>query len=321
MSAEAPTAASSADSDYAAAGDYKSGSNGRPQAMDSYFAFMQSAADKGHAKAQYAIARCYRSGGMIIKRNRSEARRYAQLSANQNYLPAIGDCYFYGYGVPTDTQIALSLYRVAADRDDPNGMQALADWYYRNDQYNQARQTAQRAASMNYFGGVFLVGYYAETGIGGPRDLPTAVEYYRRAIDLGSTQASVNLARIYLSDEKRDQAAAFRLMESAAKQNNCMAQREVALAWFEGRADPPSIVDIDEGVRWLRMAAEDDQTAQYELANIYLTGKISPTANKTVQPDLRKAVELFEMAAADGHTAAQAAVRQLRPSSKLIYVV
>jgi serine/threonine protein kinase len=155
------------------------------------FNYLHEAADAGDAYAKYCVAECYYFGKLVPK-DKTKALSYAQEAAalrnvmamdllgthyreQHDYESAIayfkqaialqyprsmanlGVMYVLGEGVPKDVPRALGLFKLAADRNDPEGL---------------------------YFYGMALI-----DGINGVRNHATGVEYVRRAAEAGYVMA------------------------------------------------------------------------------------------------------------------------------------
>ena len=89
------------------------------------------AADKGDAKAQFELARCY-ARGIGVQTDRAKAVQYMRQSADQGYTDAEAmPSYFYGrgWGVPRNVPTAVSWYRKAADQGNAVAQYAMGNFY------------------------------------------------------------------------------------------------------------------------------------------------------------------------------------------------
>lgn len=92
---------------------------GKDISQDFYEArrWFATAADNGHAEAQYRLGNCYARGQGVTEKNYNIAIKYYQMAANQNNADALftlGNCYAKGQGVPQDKDKAYSFYQRAA---------------------------------------------------------------------------------------------------------------------------------------------------------------------------------------------------------------
>lgn len=98
---------------------------------DQAFPLFQTAAQKGHRKAQYRLGLCY-DKGRGVKENDQQAFHWYGLSAAQGYAKAqyqLGRCYKKGEGTAKDISKAVSLFSKAAKQGNADGMYALGKCY------------------------------------------------------------------------------------------------------------------------------------------------------------------------------------------------
>ncbi len=95
------------------------------------FPLFQTAAQKGHKKAQYRLGLCY-DKGRGVKEDDKQAFYWYGLSANQGYAKAqyqLGRCYKKGEGTTKDITKAVALFSKAAKQDNADGLYALGKCY------------------------------------------------------------------------------------------------------------------------------------------------------------------------------------------------
>lgn len=144
---------------------------------------------------------------------------------------------------------------------------------------------------------LYLYGRVLAEGRGGPRDVQGAQEWLARAVEGGSSEAAVLLARIYLS-AKSDEAAkaAGGLLQQAAASGNAEGQYYLGLLQRSGRGiarDPAGSFKS-----FLASARQGYVESQYELARAYSRGEGVPQSNAEAQKWLTEA-------AGNGHVRAQ----------------
>jgi hypothetical protein len=91
----------------------------------------RSAAEKGHAPAQYYLGVCLEDGLGTVK-NEAEACHWYKLAADHGYADAefsLGTCYEYGCGVLKDLKEAIRLYRLAAQHLQADAQYSLGVCY------------------------------------------------------------------------------------------------------------------------------------------------------------------------------------------------
>jgi len=164
--------------------NYLNGKSGYPKDYNKAVHWFRKAADKGFAKAQNWLGRCYQEGWGVSK-NDSEAVKCFRKAADQGDASGqynLGYCYEHGNGVEQSYSKAVEWYRKSAD-------QGLA-WA----QYN--------------------LGYCYEHGKGVMSDRNKAIQWYRKAADQGHDDAKSALKRLESS------GSVTRIVRTDLKKNN-----------------------------------------------------------------------------------------------------
>ena len=98
-----------------------------------------------------------------------------------------------------------------------------------------------------------LAGCYREGGFGLVKSAKKAAKIYKRAVELGDTNAMNSLGIMYMTGEfKLDKKKAVQLFRMAADRGHATAQKNIGLAYQEGEGCSE---DLDEARRWLTLAA------------------------------------------------------------------
>lgn len=203
---------------------------------------LRTAAERGDAKAQYALGRSYFVGRGVAK-DLVEAAAWFRKSAEQGCADAqvaLGTCYEEGTGVEQDAVQAAAWYRKSAKQGEPNAGFRLAKCY--------------------------------EEGRGVEQDLAKAVAWYRKAALQGHVFAQRELAICYQTGRgvEPDPVEAAGWYRKAAEQGDARSQCKLGASYETG-----SGVDQDavQAVAWYRKAAEQgDARAQYNLGMCYRRG-------------------------------------------------
>ena len=159
-------------------------------------------------------------------------RRAAELG-HAEAQSALGDCYFYGFGVEQDYATAVAWCRKAAE-------QGLA-----------VAQTS--------------LGYCYDYGLGVEQDDVAAVAWYRKAAEQGESAAQYNMGDCYYNGigVEQDYTAAIAWWAKAALQGDANAQSSLGLCCFYGYGVEQ---DYLTAVEWFIKAAEQGEPyAQYYL--------------------------------------------------------
>jgi TPR repeat protein len=182
-------------------GIYGDGAN-RAEAVRWY----REAAAVGVPAGQYALGLEY-FRGQALPKDDVAAFGLLKQAADKGYVPALaplGLMYETGAGgAPRDAALALSLYRSAAEKNDPIGMVQLArrDW----------------------------------TGVGVARSPGETVRLLRQAATLGNPSAMVFLAQLELQGGvAKNDADALALFRKAAKQGDPVAMYDLGVMYRDG---------------------------------------------------------------------------------------
>lgn len=147
---------------------------------------------------------------------------------------------------------------------------------------------------------MYRYAYVLIQGLGGPRDVPAAVQWLEQAVEANQADAAVLLAKVLLSQMEggpaRDPDRAAQLLKSVAPRGNTEAQYYLGLLYQEGVGVPQ---DREEALNWLLAAAEGGKVeAQFELSRIYST-------RKTGSANAQNALRWLREAANQNHAEAQ----------------
>jgi len=124
-------------------------------------------------------------------------------------------------------------------------------------------------------------------GMGVPRDMKKAFEFYQIAAELGNTDAQVDLGDMYYYGKETAQTyeKANYWYEKAAKNGNATAQMNLGYAYLNGKGVEMNYV---KARNWLEIAVKKGQpSAMYHLGTMYFN-------NNGVAENKELAVELFK---------------------------
>jgi TPR repeat protein len=183
--------------------------NGVIQSNEYAIEFWRKAAAKNDTLAQYQLGLCYRDGTHGVKKSDKEAFFFFSSAAEANHpdaLCALGIAYHRGNGVSRSEEKAVSCFLLSAQ-------QGNAEAFY-------------------------LLGYAYSRGMGGlQKSIACAIDYWKRASDLGVAWALLELARLYESGEGvvKSKEIAFSYYKRAADQaQNPEGQYKTGMALMEG---------------------------------------------------------------------------------------
>ncbi len=246
-------------------------------------------------------------------------------------LSQMGDMYYYGRGgMLKDRDSAMYYYYAASQQDDPRGdymmgvyqdargnYQGALSYYMsaaRNgsqDAYVEVARALQNgnvvdanpeqafamashaAEDWQRADGYMLLGYAYLKGLGCVADTALAVQYTRRAAELGSTQAMLNIAALYNAGVgvERDTLVTLQWYERAVEAGSVTAMRRLANSYREGTGVPQ---DLKRAAELYQMAADQGNLdAMCRLGLMYEEGE-------GVVLNSRKAFNLYTQAADRG---------------------
>ncbi len=175
--------------------------------------------------------------------------RMTRLAEEQGDVEAaltLGYMYLYGEnGVEPDDKKAFKYYKIAAQKNDIVALNNLGSLYF--------------------------------SGVGTDRDVEKASSLFKRAADLGNSEAAVNLAFIYLTSTRNMDAqlrsAVVRLFSQAAEGGNTTAQYMLGMIYYNGFGVAKN---DDKAFIYLKKAASTFDEAQYQLALRYMNAEGTP---------------------------------------------
>ncbi len=189
------------------------------------------------------------------------------MSNNAEHQSNLADFYLDGVNGDSYEELALSWYLIAASNNDPYAQYMLSIMY--------------------------------ERGLGVPQDLNKSVAWYKNASGLKhSSDAKVLVSKRFAlpTSTLYDKKLALQWMESAAKDNNVLAQELLGDMYAQGKGTEKSELDA---LKWYAKAAAQESTyAQYSLGLMFYNGQ-------GVEQNLQEASRLLSAAAFGGNSEAQ----------------
>lgn len=119
-----------------------------------------------------------------------EARKHLERAAYLNFAPAqykLGHSYeFASTPFPFDALLSVQYYSLASQQGETEADMALSKWFlcgsegaFEKDE-GLAWTFAEKAARKGLPSAEFAMGYYAEVGVGGPKDVESARRWYQK---------------------------------------------------------------------------------------------------------------------------------------------
>ena len=279
----------------------------------------QRSAETGDVESYIWLLRGYQPDG-ILGENAQQAAFLAdrvvtllrQRTRERNDPRAMRDLaiiYYQGLGVPEDRDIAMGWLERAAQLRHPEYLAGFAEDVLKGTNGFEARPAEGfhmlRAAADRYWypETMALVGEAYRDGLGTERDLVAAENWFRRAVEAGSTRAPFEYGRMLVS-RKDDPEAIQRgaaLLEKAAESGLPAALATLGELHLD-QAFPGA--DPAKGVEYLQRAhAAGVTSATSDLGQAYLDGR-------GVERDPEKAIPLLKRAAEAGQPGAMMALGQ-----------
>ena len=145
------------------------------------------ATNLGHNDAMNNLGLLYQNGQGISK-DYIKAKEWFEKSAelkNKYAFYNLGELYRQGYGVKVNEEIAKDWYEKAADLEHDISMNKLGVLYQNDNQFNTAKYWFEKAIEYNNVDAMANLGMLYEFGQGVDKNLYTAQEWYRKAMDNG----------------------------------------------------------------------------------------------------------------------------------------
>lgn len=285
---------------------YMKGLNGTKINERKAFEYFKKAADKGNQIGMYNAAICLRDGrGCPV--NHSMSFSLIEKAANLGLDVAVAEygCMFRdGVGTDKDMRKAVEIFQNGADEDNNKLCQYyLASLYYEGSppvvkkNINKAL-TYYRKSGQNGYGAAYAdLGFhhYQNAMRSNDRDeMKKAIMFYKRAANLNSSVALLNLGRIYREganvDKNIEQSTEYFRLSAQLKNPDGMAQYALSLrnGWGVEK-------DVKEALNYYHQAADKGiKLAQNNYAKLLYDGK------EGVEKDVKSAAVYFKMAADQG---------------------
>ncbi|THH03459.1 hypothetical protein EW145_g6235 [Phellinidium pouzarii] len=193
-----------------------------------------------------------------------EARRHLERAAYLHFVPAqykLGHAYEFAESpFPFDPLLSVQYYSLASQQGEAEADMALSKWFlcgaedipeggFAKDEA-LAYTFAEKAARKGLPSAEFAMGYYWEVGIGTPKDVQKAMEWYEKASAHGSNDAKQRITALSQSVAQ----ALSRKEHNTLAENNLVRKRTQAKARSDavggtrpsgfGRANATQVVDV-----------------------------------------------------------------------------
>ena len=252
------------------------------------------AAERGHAKAQFALGWSYFLGEPEIfgvPKDYGKAVTWYRKAAEQGNFDAQGSlagCYRNGYGVKVDKGKAEFWDRKHAETAYMLGKCFATGDVVRKDDV-KAAEWFRIASNNGHARAQYELHNCYLSGRGVKEDDKEAVNWLRKAAEQGLPEALYDLGWCYAHGlgVKKDRNEGAKWIRKAAEQNYVKAQRYLGFCYRIGLGVEKN---GDEAIKWYRMAASQGYAmAERELGEMYADGKMVETNKREAVRWLRKA--------------------------------
>jgi TPR repeat protein len=203
---------------------------------------LQAAADKNNPDALCWLGIVYGSGlnkCTVDKDKMTECFEKASKLMDNNSASVLfsrGVCAFYGYGVEQNQEVAVKLFRQAAEQNFAPAQEQLGMYLINQlgvtENKTEGVAWIRKAAEQNFAPAQFTLSYCYAAGVSVKKDEKESLKWYQKAADNGDVLAQKSIGTAYLlglSGLERDIVAAFDWFIKAAKQGDAEAIETVKL--------------------------------------------------------------------------------------------
>ena len=230
-----------------------------------------------------------------------KAKAYYEAAGEDNSGAqlALGFLYYNGQGVEQDVEKAQELFDAVIKQGDMGGYLGNAviaydkgDYTVALENYNKVLEGSEQvflAEAMGSIGALYFHGQGIE------QDYAQALEWYRKAADLGETDSMINIGGMYLYGQgvEQDYTQALEWYEKAADLGKENAMGWLGYLYYNGLGVEQ---DYTQALEWFKKGADlGEPSAMNNLAGMYYYGQ-------GVEQDYTQALEWYEKAADLGNT-------------------
>ncbi|OHT04310.1 hypothetical protein TRFO_28192 [Tritrichomonas foetus] len=221
--------------------------------------------------------------GIGVKKDRKGLEKIyaASKSGDPTALVLYGRELRRGKLIDENKEEAISLFKEASMKFSPLGMTQFGKYLiYEENEIDAGVELIKKAATFKYKGALCHYGKLLLKGIGVDENKEEAIKQFKKAIDLGSINAKIELGKILSRD--KDIQAANKLFESAADQGSYEGMYRYAKSHLKDSNIPSKVL------KYLKMAADSGHA---KAANRY--GEVLTLDDKTA----KDAARYYKMAA------------------------
>jgi TPR repeat protein len=228
--------------------------------------------------------------------------------------------YYEGKDVPQDYNQAAKWFQKAAERGNALAQVALGGMYEVGKGVSQNKQQAvmwyQKAAEQGYSEAQYICGLMYFDGVGVSKDYEQAIKWFVKASEQRDFSATFKLGEIYEEGKAvpQDYKQAVKWFLKAVEEGDygeSSVRIHVRLMYNEGKCE---LQDYEKIIKIIQKKAEQgNESAQFELADMYLYGDILSPSSKPlfISQDYQQAISWYLKIAEQGGSFAYCARSQL----------
>lgn len=221
---------------------------------------LERAANKEDPEALYLLAKYKIETGVEAEIVFPMIKKAAENNIT-DALEVVGACYEVGKGTPQNKDTAIQYYKKAADAGVLSAQLRLADYYLNGTIVNhdiwQSIYWYKKAASQNDPYALFILGTFADQGIGENINKKKALKYFIKSAQLGFAKAQYNIAEYYsqgIVSERESAPLAYYWYRKAALQDDPKAQKEMGFYYLMGHGVEQNYT---YGLNWLNLSEKN----------------------------------------------------------------
>lgn len=260
---------------------------------------IKSWSDKKDNESELNVGLCYIVGYGCTK-DYKKAIKYISNAANNGVPVAqylLGVCYDNGFGITQDLESATNWYKLAAEQ---GVLEAQCDYGIActtQNNMHEAFKWLSQSAEQGYARAQYTLGW----NYGSINNVKEALYWMEKAAEQDFVMAKLQLGNIYVNGPSvfQDFDSAVEIFEDLAKQNNAIAQYNLAVCYSKSIG-----VDLnyEKALEYVKKSAEQEYApALVELGGVYCSGL--PILD--IPQNYNRAMELYHKAAEQGFPMAQ----------------
>lgn len=251
------------------------------------------AANAGDQEAQYVLGYMYEYGtdySLGVHTNYTIAERWylkAAEAGQTKSMLALGRLYKKGgqAGFARNVPAAIKWFKAAAKAGDPEGLYELGIIYELGDTLEQSDEKAlevyKLASGMGLLKAQVKAALFHQHGRGTAQNLREAIRYFRMAVEGAKAQpekqekiiALLGLLYAQIGDAQKTTNDKLKWHILAAENRNIESQLFLADTYMAKKQEDKKFLDVNEAVRWYKIAAEQENVyAMEQLGYIYGNG-------------------------------------------------